>query len=88
MKLNLNHLLTNHHKFQDTTAERQVLNKLMYDGFSYDRNYESYILKDEDKIYNFITNCISYYMENYEVLISEEFKKKEIRQPKKYQHQG
>lgn len=67
---------------RDRIAESQVLNKLMYDGFTYDRNYESYILKEEEKIYNFITNCINYYMENYEVLISEEFKKKEIRQPK------
>lgn len=67
---------------RDIIAEKEVLKRLMYDGFSYDRNYEAFIMKEEDKIYNFITNCIEYYMENYEVLISEEFKKKEIRQPK------
>lgn len=67
---------------RDIVAEKQVLKNFMYDGFLYSRNYESFIMKDEDKIYNFITNCINYYMENYEVLISEEFKKKEIRQPK------
>lgn len=67
---------------RDIFSEKEVLKRFMYDGFSYDRNYESFIMKEEDKIYNFITNCIEYYMENYEVLISEEFKKKEIRQPK------
>lgn len=67
---------------RDLLAEKEVQTRFNLDGFQYSSNYESYILKDEEKIYNFITNSINYYMEKYEVLISEEFKKREVRQPK------
>ncbi len=67
---------------RDKVTESKVLRRFKDDGFSYSKNYESYIMKDEDNIYNFLTDSINYYMENYEVLISEEFKKREIRQPK------
>ena len=75
----------------DTTApnivrnlleEKRTIDKFTEDGFEYSNNYESYILKEEDKIYEFITSSINYYLENYEILISEEFKKREVRRPK------
>ena len=67
---------------RDKATERNVFKRFNADGFVYSKNYESYIMKNEDNIYNFLTDSINYYMENYEVLISEEFKKREIRQPK------
>ncbi len=67
---------------RNISEEKKVFDRLKNDGFSYSKNYESYIMKDEDKIYNFMTDAIEYYMAKYEVLISEEFKKREVRQPK------
>ena len=67
---------------RDKATESKVLRRFNADGFSYSKNYESYIMKDEENIYNFLTDNINYYMENYEVLVSEDFKKREIRQPK------
>lgn len=67
---------------RDMVQEKRIINKFYEDGFVYSNNYESFILKEEEKIYKFITSAINYYMQKYEVLISEEFKKREIRQPK------
>ena len=41
-----------------------------------------FILPDEDKIYEFLTNDINYYMKKFEVLATENFKSKEITKPK------
>lgn len=67
---------------RDMDSEKKVLQKFLRDGFSYSKNYESFLMSNEEQIYNFIVNNINYYMENYEVLISEDFKKREIKRPK------
>jgi len=67
---------------RDMATEKRVLQRFIMDGFSYSKNYESFLMEQEEQIYNFIINSINYYMENYEVLISEDFKKREIRRPK------
>lgn len=41
-----------------------------------------FILPDEDKIYEFLTNDINYYMKKFEVLATENFKSKEVAKPK------
>jgi len=67
---------------RDMAAEKRVLQRFIMDGFSYSKNYESFLMSNEEQIYNFIINNITYYMESYEVLISEDFKKREIKRPK------
>ncbi len=41
-----------------------------------------FILPDNDKIYEFLTEDINYYMRKFDVLATEKFKTKQIRQPK------
>ena len=41
-----------------------------------------FILPDDEKIYNFLSEEIMYYMKNFEILATDAFKKKEIRHPK------
>ena len=67
---------------RDFLAEKVVEKHLERDGFIPKIREEVFILADEDDIYEFITNKINTYLEKYEVLISEEFKKREIKQPK------
>ena len=40
------------------------------------------VLTDDEKIYNFLSEEIMYYMKNFEILATDAFKKKEIRHPK------
>lgn len=51
-------------------------------GFMFDANNLRFILPKNDDIYKFLTEDINYYMQKFEVLISEKFKTKQIRQPK------
>ena len=40
---------------RDKATERNVFKRFNADGFVYSKNYESYIMKNEDNIYNFLT---------------------------------
>ena len=42
----------------------------------------SSVSTDDEKIYNFLSEEIMYYMKNFEILATDAFKKKEIRHPK------
>ena len=43
---------------------------------------ECFILPDEDKIYSFLLNDVNEYMQKFEVMVTDEFKSKQIKQPK------
>lgn len=62
--------------------ETKALNTFQKSGFMYDVNNKRFILPDDDKIYEFLSNDINYYMEKFEVLATDNFKTKEIRTPK------
>ena len=62
--------------------ETKALNIFRKTGFMLDVKNLRFILPDNDKIYTFLTQDINYYMQNFEVLVTENFKKKQIRQPK------
>ena len=59
--------------------ENEVLNQLIKTGFMLDKNNSRLILADEKNIYNFLSDEIENYMKKYEVLATDNFKKKEIR---------
>ena len=48
----------------------------------YNPNNLKFILPNEEKIYEFLTNDINYYLKKYDVLVTDNFKKKQIKQPK------
>lgn len=65
-------------KIQETKA----LNVLRKTGFMLDSRNLRFILPDNDKIYEFLTEDVNYYMQKFDVLATEKFKTKQIRHPK------
>ena len=62
--------------------ETKAMNIFRKTGFMFDVQNLKFILPNEDKIYEFLTNDINYYMKKFEVLATENFKSKEIVKPK------
>ena len=62
--------------------ENKNLNILRKTGFMVDMQNLRFILPENDRIYNFLSNDIELYMKKFEVLATENFKSKEIRKPK------
>lgn len=62
--------------------ETKALNVFRKTGFMFDSKNLRFILPENDKIYEFLTEDINYYMQKFDVLATEKFKSKQIRQPK------
>lgn len=62
--------------------ETKALNAFRKTGFMLDVQNFRFILPEEEKIYNFLTEDINYYMQKFEIMVTENFKSKQIRQPK------
>ena len=62
--------------------ETKAMNVFKKTGFMFDVKNLRFILPDEEKIYEFLTNDINYYMKKFEVLATENFKSKEVTKPK------
>ena len=62
--------------------ETKALNIFRKTGFMLDTQNLRFILPNNDKIYKFLTDDINYYMQKFEVLVTEKFKTKQIKQPK------
>ena len=77
--------LTNEIKQQEARniiEETKKLNILRKTEFMLDTKNLRFILTDNDKIYKFITDDIEEYMKNFEILATDNFNKKQIKQPK------
>ena len=62
--------------------ETKAMNVFRKTGFMFDVKNLKFILPDEDKIYQFLTNDINYYIKKFEVLATDNFKSKEITKTK------
>ena len=62
--------------------ETKALNLFRRTGFMFDTKNIRFILPNEDKIYQFLTEDIEIYMQKFEVLVTENFKSKQIKQTK------
>ncbi len=62
--------------------ETKALNLFRKTGFMFDSKNLQFILPDNDKIYEFLSDDINFYMQKFDVLATEKFKNKQIRQPK------
>lgn len=62
--------------------ETRALNTFRKTGFMLDVKNLRFILPDNDKIYEFLTQDIGYYMQQFEVLVTDNFKAKQMKQPK------
>ena len=67
---------------RDVLKESETLDMFLKTGFMLDRKRARLILTNEEAIYNFLSNDIEKYMKKFEVLATEDFKQKQIRQPK------
>ncbi len=63
-------------------GETKALNVFRNTGFMLDVKNTRFILPNDDKIYEFLTEDINYYMQKFAVMVTENFKKKQIRSPK------
>ena len=61
--------------------ETKALNIFRKTGFMFDVKNTRFILPNNDKIYEFLTEDINYYMQKFAVMVTENFKKKQIRNP-------
>lgn len=62
--------------------ETRVLNTIRKTGFMFDVKNIRFILPNNDKIYEFLTNDIEEYMRKFEVMVTDNFKSKEVSKPK------
>lgn len=62
--------------------ETKVFNAFRKTGFMLDVKNTRFIIPENDKIFDFLTEDINYYMQNFDVLVTEKFKTKQIKQPK------
>ena len=67
---------------RNVIEETKAMNVFRKTGFMFDVKNLRFILPNEEKIYEFLTNDINYYMNKFEVLATENFKSKEIVRPK------
>lgn len=67
---------------RDVVEENKALNLFRKTGFMYYAQKECFILPNEEKIYNFLLNDINEYMQKFEVMVTDSFKSKEIKQPR------
>lgn len=73
---------TNINVARNIAEEKAVIQKLRLSKFELDTNTNTLVMQDEDAMYDFLQNQIDDYTENYEVLVSDSFKNKQIKQPK------
>lgn len=62
--------------------EAKALNVFRKTGFMFDARNLRFILPDNDKIYEFLTEDIDYYTQRFEILATEKFRTKQVRHPK------
>ncbi len=67
---------------RDVVKESKALEVFVNTGFMLDQQNSRLILADDEKIYNFLSEEIVFYMKNFEILVTDAFKKKEIKHPK------
>lgn len=67
---------------RDVTKESEYLDIFVNTGFMLDQKNGRLILANEEKIYNFLSEEIEIYMQKFEVLATDSFKKREIYKPK------
>ena len=71
-----------HNIVRDIPAETEVIKRLFMDGFELVSGRKEFVMKNVDDMYEFLQNKIEGYMNDYEVLATDRFKNKQIRQPK------
>ena len=64
---------------RNAIQENEVLDTFVQTGFMLDSANARLVLANDEKIYNFLSKEIEDYMKKFEVLVAEDFKKKDIK---------
>ena len=67
---------------RDIPAETEVIKRIFMDGFEPVYGEKEFIMRNSDDIYEFLLHKIEGYMNDFEVLATDKFKNKQIKQPK------
>ena len=67
---------------RDVPAETEVIKRIFMDGFELISGRKQFIMKNTDDTYEFLLHKIEGYMSDFEVLATDKFKNKQIKQPK------
>lgn len=67
---------------RDIPAETEVIKRIFMDGFELVSGRKQFVMKRTDDIYEFMLHRIEGYMNDFEVLATDKFKNKQIKQPK------
>ena len=71
-----------HNIVRDVPTEADVIKRLFMDGFELVPGRKEFIMKNNDDIYEFLSRKIEGYMSDFEVLVTDKFKNKQIKAPK------
>ncbi len=71
-----------HAIIRDVLSETEVIKRLFMDGFELVSGRKQFIMKNTDCMYDFLSDKIQGYMNDFEVLATDNFKNKQIKQPK------
>ena len=64
---------------RNAIEEKNVLTRIFKDGFEIINGRKYFTLKEEDAIYDFLVNKVENYMNDFEILVTDKFKNKEIK---------
>ena len=67
---------------RNAIEEKNVLTRIFKDGFEIINGRKYFTLKEEDAIYDFLVNKVENYMNDFEILVTDKFKNKEIKKPR------
>lgn len=67
---------------RDIPKETEVVKRIFIDGFKVTEEKMQFVMHDTDNIYDFLSYKIEGYMQDFEVLATDKFKNKQIKQPK------
>ena len=67
---------------RNMVEEAKALNVFRRTGFMFDVQHLRFILPDNDLIYSFLTEDIAFYMQKFEVMVTDNFKTKQVAKPK------
>ncbi len=67
---------------RNAIKETECLNQLRKTGFMLDEQNKRFILVSDEAIYNFLTEDIELYMQKFEVMVTDNFKSKKIKEPR------
>ncbi len=67
---------------RDIPKETQIIKRIFMDGFELVSGRKQFVMKNLDDMYEFLVHKIKGYMEDFEVLVTDKFKNKKVKQPK------